>query len=110
MENEQISKNIKITIWVLVAALAVAAIYYYWTQTPRIKKEERPAYVPAPTNVEPLPETEEFIPKPTKATPLPASKTPEPTNVLPLEEGGGGSSQAPLPESSAPPPTGAPAL
>lgn len=90
MENEQLSKSIKIAIWVLVAALAVAAIYYYWTQAPRIKQEERPAYVPAPTNVAPLPETPEFIPKPTNVKSLPANKVPEPTNIKPLEELGTG--------------------
>jgi len=93
---------IKILPAVVVALLILGAVLSYGLYKKWQSKEERPSYIPAPTNIPPL--APELAPEPTNTKPLKETEIPKPTNVLPL---GGDTKKEEAPsEPVIPPPTG----
>ena len=64
--------------------------------------EERPSYIPAPTNIPPL--APDIKPEPTNVAPLRPADIPKPTNIPPL--GSEVKNEELPPEPVVPPPTG----
>ena len=87
---------------VVVALLILGAVLSYGLYKKWQSKEERPSYIPAPTNIPPL--APELAPEPTNVAPLKPADIPKPTGVLPL--GGDTESEGPPPAPAIPLPTG----
>jgi len=96
------SDFIKILPAVIIALLVLGAIIGYGLYKKRQNGEERPDYLPAPTNIPPL--NAELTPEPTNVAPLKPADIPKPTGVLPL--GGDTESEGPPPAPAIPLPTG----
>lgn len=83
MEFERFKNDfIKILPALVTALLIFGAILGYGFYKKRQGGEERPSYVPAPTNIPPL--APELAPEPTNTAPLKPADIPKPTGVLPL--------------------------
>src|SRR3989338_2122859 len=93
---------LKILPAVIIALLVLGAIIGYWLYKKWQGGEERPSYLPAPTNIPPL--APELAPEPTNVAPLKPADIPKPTGVLPL--GGDTESEGPPPAPAIPLPTG----
>src|SRR3989344_3006978 len=96
------SDFIKILPAVVMALLILGAILGYGLYKKNQEGDERPDYLPAPTNIPPL--APELAPEPTNVAPLKPADIPKPTGVLPL--GGDTESEGPPPAPVIPLPTG----
>lgn len=76
------SDFIKILPAVITALLILGAVLGYGFYKKWKADEERPSYVPAPTNIPPL--APDIKPEPTNVAPLKPADIPKPTGVLPL--------------------------